>query len=68
LINEGVGTLNTSARRVIYKKIAQYISDHAYSPFLFNVPTFNLSAKGVSGPGLTTSNFLVNWEDVSVSS
>jgi peptide/nickel transport system substrate-binding protein len=68
LINEGVGTLSTPARRVIYKKIAQYLSDNAYSPFLFNVPTFNLSAKGVSGPGLTTNSFFVLWEDVTASS
>jgi peptide/nickel transport system substrate-binding protein len=68
LINAGVATLNTASRRAIYQQIAKYLSDNAYSPFLFNVPSFNLSAKGVSGPGLTTSNFFVLWEDVRASS
>jgi peptide/nickel transport system substrate-binding protein len=67
LIDAGVATLNNAKRRSIYKQIATYISDKAYSPFLFNVPSFNLTAKGVSGPGLTTSTFYVQWQDVKAS-
>ena len=66
LINEGVSVLSPAKRRPIYRQIATYISDHAYSPFLFNVPSWNVAAKNVSGPGLTTSNFFVRWEDVTV--
>jgi peptide/nickel transport system substrate-binding protein len=67
LINAGVATLSNAKRKAIYGQIAQYISAKAYSPFLFNVPSFNLTAKGVSGPGLTTSAFYVQWQDVSAS-
>jgi peptide/nickel transport system substrate-binding protein len=64
LINAGVSVLSAAARRPIYAKIVKYISDEAYAPVLFNVPSFNLTAKGVSGPGLTTPQFFVQWEDV----
>lgn len=61
---EGVSTLSMPAREKIYHELFAYIAKEAYSPFLFNLPSYNLTAKGVSGPGLTTPQFLVEWQDV----
>ena len=47
-------TLNTAARQKLYDQAAEYISTNAYAPFLFPVNGWNIAAKDVSGPGLTT--------------
>ncbi len=38
----------------LYNQAAEYISKNAYAPFLFPVNGWNIAAKNVSGPGLTT--------------
>jgi peptide/nickel transport system substrate-binding protein len=43
-----------SARATLYSQAAEYISTKAYAPFLFPVNGWNIAAKNVSGPGLTT--------------
>jgi peptide/nickel transport system substrate-binding protein len=43
-----------SQRGTLYNQAAKYISDNAYAPFLFPVNGWNIAAKNVSGPGLTT--------------
>ena len=47
-------TLNTASRQQLYNQAAEYISTNAYAPFLFPVNGWNIAAKNVSGPGLTT--------------
>jgi peptide/nickel transport system substrate-binding protein len=47
-------TLNTSSRQTLYDQAAEYISQNAYAPFLFPVNGWNIAAKDVAGPGLTT--------------
>jgi peptide/nickel transport system substrate-binding protein len=47
-------TLNTAARQKLYDQAAEYISANAYAPFLFPVNGWNIAAKDVAGPGLTT--------------
>lgn len=49
-----------------YDAVFTYIAKHAYAPFLFAVPQFNITAKSVSGPGLTTDQYQVFWQDVTV--
>lgn len=63
-INAAVGTLDQSTRATLYRKVFQIISDKAYSPFLFVPPTYNVSAPGVQGPGLTRMAPQVQWENV----
>jgi peptide/nickel transport system substrate-binding protein len=47
-------TLDPNKRAQLYAQAAQYISDQAYAPFLFPVNGWNIAAKNVTGPGLTT--------------
>ena len=54
LFAEATSTLNTAQRQQLYDQAAEYISENAYAPFLFPVNGWNIAAKGVSGPGLTT--------------
>ena len=47
-------TLDNAKRQQLYNQAAEYISQNAYAPFLFPVNGWNIAAKNVSGPGLTT--------------
>ena len=66
--------MNPATRKSIYDQAAAYIAKNAYGPFLFPISNWNIAAKGVQGPGLTTPippvavNPQVLWEDVSTSS
>lgn len=67
LINSAAATLNTGQQAKIYREIWTYINQKAYAPMLFALPTFNLTVKSVSGPGLTNGSYIqVLWQDVSV--
>ncbi|MBO0746820.1 MAG: ABC transporter substrate-binding protein [Acidimicrobiaceae bacterium] len=67
LINAGVVELNPEKRLAIYKQAYKLVSDQAYIAMLFTIPTFNISAKKVSGPGLSTSNDAeILWQDVTM--
>jgi peptide/nickel transport system substrate-binding protein len=54
LLADGVATNDQAKRKEIYEQVSKYVSDKAYSPFLFPVPGWNIAAKNVVGPGLTT--------------
>lgn len=47
----------------IYRQTFKLISDEAYVAMLFTVPAFNVTAHGVSGPGLTNNAPEMLWED-----
>jgi peptide/nickel transport system substrate-binding protein len=51
---DATSSLNNAKRQQLYDQAAEYISQNAYAPFLFPVNGWNIAAKGVSGPGLTT--------------
>lgn len=54
LMAQAAGTINSATRAQLYHKLAEYISNKAYSPYLFPVSNYNVVAKGVGGPGLST--------------
>jgi peptide/nickel transport system substrate-binding protein len=54
LFAQATSTLSNSKRQQLYDQAAEYISQNAYAPFLFPVNGWNIAAKNVSGPGLTT--------------
>lgn len=54
LFAQATGTLDNAKRQQLYSQAAEYISQQAYAPFLFPVNGWNIAAKNVSGPGLTT--------------
>lgn len=64
---------SAAVRKALYHRIAKLISDQAYAPFLFSIATWNVAAKNVQGPGLTTSNLpsigdgpAIPWQDISM--
>ncbi|MCL2395085.1 MAG: ABC transporter substrate-binding protein [Acidimicrobiaceae bacterium] len=63
MINAAAATLNASQRQKAYFGIWKYISDEAYAPFMFDLPFYNLSAKSVSIPGLTTYGYQALWQN-----
>lgn len=65
MIAKASATVNQATASSLYDQIWKYISEKAYSPFLFVSPAYNLSVSGVSGPGLTTDGWQVFWQDVS---
>jgi peptide/nickel transport system substrate-binding protein len=64
LINAATGSVVTSTRAAAYKAVFKYISDKAYSPFIYVSPVFNVAAKNVFGPGVSLNGPQVNWENV----
>jgi peptide/nickel transport system substrate-binding protein len=54
LFAQAAAAQSDSARSALYNQAAEYISTNAYAPFLFPVNGWNIAAKNVSGPGLTT--------------
>ena len=72
LIEAAASIRNASGRAKIYASIAAYLNKMAYSPFLYSVAVWNVAAKGVTGPGLTTQlpeairSPTILWEDVAM--
>lgn len=67
LLNTGTSTLSTAKESQDFRRLFKYISDKAYTPLLFVSSLYNLSARSVSGPGLTDASALeALWQDVSV--
>jgi len=72
LLARAAGPVDQAERGDIYAEAAKYMSDKAYSPFLFAFAPASVVTKNVRGPGLTTAlppvvvtpNVL--WADVSV--
>src|SRR5262249_15150945 len=51
---DATATGDDHQRQALYDQAAKYISDQAYAPFMFPVNGWNIAAKNVVGPGLTT--------------
>jgi peptide/nickel transport system substrate-binding protein len=74
MLGQAAGTIDQAKRGQLYSQIAKYMSDQAYSPFLFAFAPANIAKKGVTGPGLTTAlpavvvSPMVLWEEVSAGS
>jgi peptide/nickel transport system substrate-binding protein len=74
MLARAAGSLDQHERKGLYNDLARYVSDQAYSPFLFAFAPANVAVRGVEGPGLTsalpavvvTPN--VPWEEVSIES
>jgi peptide/nickel transport system substrate-binding protein len=54
LLIGAAATTNQATRKSLYDQAAAYIATNAYGPFLFPIAGYNIAAKGVSGPGLTS--------------
>jgi len=48
------GTTDQSQRKALYDQAAAYIAQNAYGPFLFPIAGYDVAAKGVGAPGLTS--------------
>jgi peptide/nickel transport system substrate-binding protein len=74
LMAQAAGTVNSAQRAKLYDEIAVYLNKMAYAPFLYSGVSWDVAAKGVQGPGLTTpapdfSNGPETlWQDVSMGS
>ena len=68
LITTAAQQVSKSAMEKAYTKTFAYIASKAYGPFLFTVPQYDLVAKGVSAPGLTTDQYEIFWQDAKVGS
>ena len=55
MMDEAATSTDKSKRAKQYAEIAKYISDNAYSPFLFGAVTGAVALKSVHGPGLTSN-------------
>jgi peptide/nickel transport system substrate-binding protein len=66
LIAQASASLSSSVETATEDKIFQYISDQAYAPLLFVTPLINLTEPSVSGPGLSTSGYQTEWQNVKV--
>jgi peptide/nickel transport system substrate-binding protein len=73
LLNQAAAAVDMSQRCTLYNQAAAYIAQQAYGPFYFGFAPANISAKGVTGPGLSTPlpavvvTPTIPWEDVSAS-
>ncbi|MBO0775567.1 MAG: ABC transporter substrate-binding protein, partial [Actinobacteria bacterium] len=54
LLNQAVANVNQAKRCSFYHQAAAYIAKQAYGPFYFGLSPFDVVAKNVHGPGLTT--------------
>lgn len=72
LLAAGTAAVNPTTRARIYASIAKYIDKKAYTVFLYPSASWDMAAKGVKGPGLTSplpnpgGSPAIPWEDVSV--
>jgi peptide/nickel transport system substrate-binding protein len=55
MMAQAAATFNASQRAARYANIAKYIASQAYAPFLVTEAPVAVTAKGVYGPGLTSS-------------
>jgi peptide/nickel transport system substrate-binding protein len=55
MMDEAAASSDKSKRAEQYAAIAKYISDNAYTPFLFGAVVGAVALKSVHGPGLTSS-------------
>jgi ABC-type transport system substrate-binding protein len=66
LLDEAQGTFNMKVRAKYYSQIFKYLSDQAYLPCLFAVPSYELTSKSVTGFSIRAGLGLVDWANVGV--
>jgi peptide/nickel transport system substrate-binding protein len=66
LVAKGAASVDPKAQDQVYREIWKYLSDKAYSPFLFSTPGYTLSAHRVAGPGISSPGYQVVWSEVSM--
>ena len=72
LIAQGEANQDPAIRAKYYAQLAEYLNQQAYTPFICAPASWDITAKGVRGVGLTTptasfvSGSIVQWQDVSV--
>jgi peptide/nickel transport system substrate-binding protein len=70
LLNQAQGSTSLSTRCTYYQQAQEYIAKNYYGPFYFSLNPTNVSAKGITGPGLTSAvpavavTPTIPWEDV----
>ena len=70
LLSEAAGTVSPARRKAFYDEAAAYIAKKAYGSFLFPINGYDVAAKGVGGPGLSSPlpsvavTPAILWEDV----
>ncbi|MBO0728526.1 MAG: ABC transporter substrate-binding protein [Acidimicrobiaceae bacterium] len=64
MMDKAQGTFNKTTRAAEYKQIFKYISDNAYMPYLFSVPTWDVTTNNVTGMGSVTQTGFINWANV----
>ncbi|MBO0691457.1 MAG: ABC transporter substrate-binding protein [Acidimicrobiaceae bacterium] len=71
-INKAAGSSKMSVRSATYKHLASYLNQKALMPFVCAPASWDVAAKGVSAPGLTTAyggyvgGPMVQWQNASV--
>ncbi len=55
LLNAAISVSTLSGRSAVYHRIAAYLSQKDYYVFFFPSITYDIAAKGVTGPGLTSA-------------
>ena len=55
LLNQAQGFTDLATRCKYYDQAAEYIAKNYYGPFYFSLNPISITAKGINGPGLTTS-------------
>jgi peptide/nickel transport system substrate-binding protein len=71
-IDTGAASSSTSVRATAYKNLARYLNQDALMPFVCAPASWDVAAKGVSAPGLTTvyggyvGGPMVQWQNASV--
>jgi peptide/nickel transport system substrate-binding protein len=68
MLNVAQGTFSKSTRASEYKKIFTYMSNQAYMPFLFAVPSYDIASKDVTGLNSVTQSGFINWATVGLKS
>lgn len=72
LIAKAEANRSPATRAKYYAQLAEYLNEQAYTPFICAPSSWDITAKGVEGTGLTTptasfdSGSIVLWQDVSM--
>lgn len=69
----GISSPKPSIRGAAYRALADYLNKDALMPFVCSPTTWDIAAKGVSAPGLTTASSgydvvgpMIDWQDASL--
>jgi peptide/nickel transport system substrate-binding protein len=64
MMNQAEATFDKAQRAADYKQVFKYISDQAYAIFMFNVPTWDIAKKNVTGLSQLPDVGFINWTNV----